>query len=546
VAATVTDAGGEFRFEGLAAGDYHVIATPPNGPAVNAATFGIPLPTGDPKADEAAFEAMRRESDASSVVAEVSVDGLNSATVEVRIKRSTEVGGAVFGRVVYPDGKPAAGAQVVFIRSGGTEGRLLGPTRLSAVTDASGRYRLDGLPPGNYLVRARMQETIYRDQHGRTYGGLVLRTYYPSATSATAAAPVSVAVGGELGGVDITLVKRAVHTLGGTLLARGGGRPLAGVHVRLRAREDVDLPFTTGEDDRFTWTDAQGRFAFDNVMDGDYVLAFGGATAATIATTSPPLGRLPSAPGQPPRLSRGTPLSDRLPRAGARGIVETRREVTVAGADVRDLSIEVSAGGRVSGVVVVEGGGPLPARMLVTSEMQPGERRPGALAQVKPDGTFILEGLPEGPLRLNALISPPQGYYLKTVLVGGADTAGAPIYVADGAELSDVRVVLSTQVVTLTGRVLSPDGAPLSGATVMLVAEEQLETNPRGNRLIAVTDSNGRFGLRAGPGQYRAVVWKGLPPASAEELQALAQAAQRVTLSEGARNEVELVAPAAR
>jgi hypothetical protein len=540
VGATVTDARGEFRFENLVAGDYYVIVSSPDAPAVSAAGFRLPLPSGDPKADDAAFEAARRESDPAGAVAEVSVAATGAAEVELRVRRSAEVGGSVSGRVVYADGKPGERAQVVLIRRDDAAGRTLGPTRLTALADEKGRYRLNGVPPGEYLVRAQLQETVFRDQHGQTYGGLIVRAYYPSAAGAGGAAPVTVETGGETGGVDIMLTRRPTRTLGGRLVTRGENRPLGGVHVRLRAREDADLPFAAGEDDRFAWTDALGRFSFDNLMDGDYVLSFGGLMSPEAPPPGMgPISRPPQRPGLPPRLGQAPPAGRVLPPSPGR-IVETRREVSVAGADVKDLLVEASAGGRVSGVVVVEGGAPLPPRVLVMSDPPPGERRPAAVARVAPDGSFVLGGVPEGPLVLNVAAMP--GYFVRSVTVGGADTGGGPFYVADGAEVRDVRVVLSASTATLVGRVLSPGGSPRRGATVLLVPAERAGASPR-SRLVGVSDVEGRFAVRAGPGEYLAVVWTGRPPAGEEELRAMTAEAPRVTLREGERTTLDLTAP---
>ncbi|HZI20449.1 MAG TPA: carboxypeptidase regulatory-like domain-containing protein [Pyrinomonadaceae bacterium] len=544
-AATFTDARGEFRFEGLPAGDYRVSASPPGGAAVSAATFGVPLPSGDPQEDDAAFEAARREADPAGATVEVSVGDGGAAEVEVRVRRPSEVGGTVSGRVAYADGKPAERSQVILIRRDEPGRNALGPTRLTALADEKGRYRLDGVPPGEYLVRAHMQETLYRDQHGRTYGGLVVRAYHPAAAGASGAAPVHVEAGGELRDVDITLTHRPVRVLGGTLVARGTSRPLAGVHVRLRAKEDGDLPFAAGEDDRFGWTDAQGRFSFDNVADGDYVLSFGGVMSPEAPPPGMgPINRPAPRPGMPPRPVMLPPPGGRVLQPAPGRPVETRREVSVAGADVKNLVVEAATGGRVSGVVEVEGGGALPPRLLVMSEPAPGERRPEAVARTAPDGSFVLSGVPEGPLVLNVVSVP--GYYVRSISVGGAETGGGPIYVADGAEVRDVRVVLSTATATLTGRVLTRDGSPRRGATVMLVPADKLGTAPRTGRLVGVTDVEGRFALRAGPGEYLAVVWAGRPPGSDDELRSLASGAPRVTLREGERTTLDLTAPADR
>jgi hypothetical protein len=183
----VTGQSGEFRFENLAAGHYFVIARLPGQTSVSAAAMRLPMPTGDRQADDAAFEAARREVDPTSGVAEVSVDGSNAVEIEVRVGRPSEVAGTISGRVVYADARPKESGQVVLVRRDGAG--TFGPTRLTTLTDESGNYRFEGVPPGEYLVRAQWQETLYYDQHGRTYGGRVVRGYYPSAAGTRGAAP---------------------------------------------------------------------------------------------------------------------------------------------------------------------------------------------------------------------------------------------------------------------------------------------------------------------------------------------------------------------
>ncbi len=544
--ATVTNDRGEFRFDNLAAGEYYVIATPRDAAMVGAATFGVPLPTGDPQADDAAFEAARRENNNGSSAATVSVDGTSDATVEVSVGSKQQKGGRISGRILYEDGKPAVNAQVTFLNRKEIGGRMIGPTRLSVQTNKRGFYQISGVPPGDYIVSARLQEPNIIDKQGKIIThGLVILTYYPSATNARTATPISVVVDQQTSDVDITLVKRSNHTISGSLVSRAGSRPLANIHVRLRNKDDLDLPFSTGSDDRFIWTDAQGRFTFKNVMDGDYLISFGGTTSP-----GPPRGismaQGPQRMGLPPRMRDMPQIEERFPRAAPQGLIEKHQEVTISGADVTNLAIEVSEGGRVSGHIIVEGDGQLPPRIMIASEMRPEERRPNALARVNPDKTFTMSGIPEGPLSLDVLISPPGRFYIKAITANGVDLMREPLMIGDGAEITDVRIVLSSDVAMLAGRVVSMDGKPLGGATVLLTPADQNRQRLSRGRLIAVTNGEGHFRIGAAPGEYRAVIWTGRPPSDEEALRRLAERALSVTLRAGERQNVELLAPSER
>jgi hypothetical protein len=241
-----------------------------------------------------------------------------------------------------------------------------------------------------------------------------------------------------------------------------------------------------------------------------------------------------------------TPLETRIPRAATHGLVEKRQEVTINGADVTDLAIEVSEGGRVYGTVSVEGGLPLPPRIIVASEMKSGERRPDAFARVNMDGTFTLGGVPDGPLSLDVIISPPGRLYVKSITAAGVDLMREPPLIGDGTTIRDVRIVLSSEVAMLTGRVLGSDGAPLKGATLLLVPADQGRQRLSRGRLIAVTGPDGRFMIGAAPGEYSAVIWRGQPPSDEEGLKSLAARAPRVSLQAGEQKVIELAAPDAK
>jgi hypothetical protein len=313
--------------------------------------------------------------------------------------------------------------------------------------------------------------------------------------------------------------------------------------VRLRNRDDSDLPFSAGSDDRFIWTDAQGRFKFDNVMDGDYLITVGGLVSPPPPPRGISMNPNEARSNEPPRLRDSALIYERFPRPSTQGLIEKQQEVTVSGADVSNLAIEISEGGRVSGRVVFEGEGQPPPRIMIASESVAGERRPGSLARLNPDSTFTMSGVPEGPLSLDVLISPPGRFYVKSITAGGVNMMREPLLIGDGIEIRDVRIVLSSDVATLRGRVLAADGTHLSGATVLLAPADQNRQRLSRGRLISVTDSDGRFMIGAAPGEYRAVIWRGRPPEGEEALRKLAERAPTVSLRAGERQDLELVAP---
>jgi protocatechuate 3,4-dioxygenase beta subunit len=530
VGQTLTNERGEFRFDNLPAGPYSINAASGDLPIASAATFAVPLPTGDPKLDAENFK--QPESQATEVVVK------EGASVEVEVRMPAPPrGGTISGRVLFEDGKPASEAKITFTNRKEIRGRMTGATKLSVTADKDGVYHASSLPPGEYTVSARVPDIIYKDKAGNLTGGVVTLTYYPSTTSVRSSTPISIALDQEAGDINITLIKRTTHALNGTLVSRNDARPLAHVQVRLRNREDMDLPFPIAETDKWVWTDAAGRWAFSNIMDGDYVISAGGGTVP-----APARGMETVFGGNmlPPDLRAAiTQPSRQVPVR----YLEKRQEVTVAGADVKELAIQMSEGGRIYGIVVVEGDKPLPPRLMIVSGMKAGERRPSAMARMEQDGTFALSGIPEGPLALDVVINPPT-LFVKAIMANGVDLMRQQLYVGEGSEIKDVRIVLSAEMAVLSGRVLSvSDNTPVRGVTVMLIPEVAGDATPlRGSRMIGMSNPEGLWRINCAPGEYRVVTWQqGHMPNNPEALKTLAATAQRVSVQASERKTLDLV-----
>jgi RNA polymerase sigma-70 factor (ECF subfamily) len=127
------------------------------------------------------------------------------------------------GRVVRPDGTPAAGARFGLVFP-------FFPSRETA-TDESGEFRFDALPPGPYLLRLL-------EERGPAPPSCFIEGHLRR---------------GERGFQRVTL--REEHTLRGR--AVDGTSPLAGWWVEI---EDIDLRYP--RELRRTRTDGDGRFAF--------------------------------------------------------------------------------------------------------------------------------------------------------------------------------------------------------------------------------------------------------------------------------------------
>jgi hypothetical protein len=166
--------------------------------------------------------------------------GPNSTTAT--LGRGNAQPGTLTGTVTGPDG-PAAGVSVLASPYPGSQWA----TAASAVTDAQGHYRIDGLPAGAYKLR-----TI--DFAGRYENAWV---YGLTATGAT----LQLMPSSGTGKVDITVITRPTGGIVGDVFAPDG-KPLAGLWVELFGAGDTSLAVTS--------TDANGVYLFGSLRDGVY------------------------------------------------------------------------------------------------------------------------------------------------------------------------------------------------------------------------------------------------------------------------------------
>jgi hypothetical protein len=215
--------------------------------------------------------------------------------------------------------------------------------------------------------------------------------------------------------------------------------------------------------------------------------------------------------------------------------VDKRQDLTVAGADVENLAIEVSRGGRVSGHVTVEqGNAPAPDISIGVGS---------AISRVEGNGAFTATGVPEGEFPFSVMIRPQNVFYAKSIEVNGVDLLREKLKTRTGAEIKDVRVVIAPASI-LTGRVLSASGGtPLSRVEVMLIPADP-STGPAFARPNGPTNEQGTFLVSGAPGEYFLVLWgrgEPLPPHDADSIKKFSPNAMRVTLGPGERKSMDLV-----
>jgi hypothetical protein len=526
----MTNGSGEFQVKDVPAGSYFVM--------VDAAGIITPLSLIDleeASAEKPNLDEIKKHFD------EIVVDGTNDVTVKVRARR----GGAISGKVTYADGDPAINVRVSVMRK--KDGRMarfitnLNPSAFFGIqTDDRGMYRIAGLPPGEYFVSA--SETVdHTDGRGgrEDYMGMgmfggnsLVVTYYQGTTKASSATSLQVDAGQEHNEINITLVERGMHRLSGTVVARRDSSPLNSARITIKSKDDTTttFPYMGGGPD--TSTDEQGRFTLNEIPDGAYTVTVEPPYAGEEVNTD--------SEEQSPTLPQPT-------QTPKRKFTRKQQDVTINGSDVTDLTITIMEGASMSGIVTVEGGRPLPSQIFVTLEDASGGGVAESSQYVQSDGKFMIDGLPSGALYMDVLMADAGQHYVKTMTAGGVDLMRDPVVVSEGMNINNVRIVLSPDGATLSGRVLSATNTPVSGAQLVLIPTDQSRWRAHRSFLFETSAADGSYSIIGAPGEYLIIFLRAADqPRAVNEawIRERAQSAQRVTLQPGERKNMDLTAPA--
>ncbi|HEX8354021.1 MAG TPA: carboxypeptidase regulatory-like domain-containing protein [Pyrinomonadaceae bacterium] len=397
--------------------------------------------------------------------------------IDFRVER----GGVITGRVTDGDGNPVVAEAVTVTPFEATEQPR--PMRSAVdmrdqMTDDRGVYRIYGLTPGRYRVSVGQGgEEAGAVSFGRRR--IFRRTYHPDATEQAQARVVEVKAGGEAEDVDITV-----------------GRPLktfkaSGRFVSVETGQPVpNLTYGYGT------VDAAGR----------RVGAFGSGQASNA------LGEF-HADG----LAPGRYTLFNMPGQEVAEFYTEPAMFEVVDADVTGLVVRVRRGASVSGVVVIEGAGDRAAAARLLSQVRvygwlesrgqsspPFSQRP---TPVNPDGSFRMGGLRPGKLRLGHAGEGTTGLLLSRVELGGANVAGG-FEVAEGAQVTGVRIVLAYGNAVITGQTSYVNGAPPPGARAIAQVRRVGGAGGAGEvgRTVEV-DARGYFRVEGLPaGEYEVTV----------------------------------------
>lgn len=471
IADTFSDRNGEFLFNDVNAGKYFVV--------VSALDIVSPFAGKDTLKLKIALGQI------TDGFSEETVDGRSAVKTEIRASR----GGVITGRVLTESDEPIAKARLTLfqiehgkLRLVASRAYLLEDEEGMLETDSRGVYRLTGLATGEYIVRASESNEGGKPDDaadGSYTDGSMMVAFYPKALRVQDATSVKVQQGSETADVDIHFTEQIAHRVSGTVLLRG--KPISSIELKL-TRDEPDAVNRSPFESAQARSDDKGQWEMRTVPDGRYTLLVSGGFDGVVS------------------IGEGQ---------GFVSVAPQERELIVEGGDVTNLNVEVFPEARVAGIVSVEGGARLPERMVIKLdpiEVAPSLNKLEHRGGINGKGELEVRQLPPGTFMFSAI--PPAGYYVKSITLNGQDLLRNPIKLEAGQLLTGVKVMLSTEVVSLSARVVRKDdrSKPLSNATVMLIPAEAERRRMIDQPTVVITDKDGRFAMKSPPGEYFVMV----------------------------------------
>lgn len=439
----------------------------------------------------------------------------------------------ISGRITDQDGDPVT-TPVVAMRVNYLRGRRTLTPAGTATSDDQGNYRLTRLSSGKYYIAAGDARGNAQDRNNvrpARKGAEVanLMTYYPGVVESAAAAPVQIAPGVDMQGIDIRMRRSNVFDIRGNIT--GVGADSGKVNLTLVAKDGAAF----GQS-RQVQAQPNGTFELRRVAPGDYVLQ---------------------------AASGGNRPNGNDPRTQVRGAV-ARLDLRVGDSNIEGVRLELRPTGEVLGSIKFEPASnavqgfpqPTPAALPNGPAGAPGSGgrnfnvtltdvesvSPSAVAaRPKEDGSLQFMNVRPGKYAV-AVGGLPQGSYVKSIRLGGQDVTYTPIDFTGGAN-GFIEIVVSGNGAGVTGTIRSSKGDAIPYAMVTIWPKDR-NARPLGNGIVTVNaDASGTFRFSGlAPGEYLIAAWEEVEQGftqSPDFLVRFDREATSVTVREGSRETVE-------
>jgi protocatechuate 3,4-dioxygenase beta subunit len=430
-----TDAEGRFAFAGVQAAEYRISA----------------------QRDNFQYKAPRRAEPLRLK------PGENKRGVELKLTPL----GAVAGSVRDENGDPAPNVQLTLVtwQYNASGRQLVG--RGTATANDLGEYRIHGVAPGKYYVRATAPARRSSDD-----ADTFTTVFYPGASDAAGASALDLRPGQELRGIDLTTRRAQMVTARGRVVKPAG---VAMVMLTVSMNTDGGSMNTMNP-----VTDPEGRFELRGMVPGSYTLN----AQATAGLT---------------RYS-------------------ARHTFQAGSADIEGIELALAPALTISGAIHIEGPTDVkPPQVMVRLDSPSGRSAstqavrvvsapgsPGPIPRaISDDGAFSIPNVDPDFYRVSA--TSPGSLFLKSATCGAADAIEVGVDLSSGAA-SNLTIVMSANGGQVEGQVQGVDSKPAASAQVTLIPAGTSRTDVFQS---AVADASGRFRIGGiAPGKYRVYAWE--------------------------------------
>jgi hypothetical protein len=387
------------------------------------------------------------------------------------LRLELEPTGIITGRILDENRIPQAGAAVQAVRyTYGPRGRQLRMV-LEETTDERGNYRLFGLAPGNYYIRAVAKQPEW-----------AAPTFHPATPDSQQATPIKVEPAVEVGGIDVHLISVKAYP----------------VRFKLAGMPNEPTP------DRYISIDAATR---DGVWEG-----------LNLETE-----RLRDDEFRVHRLRPGSYDLKVVVRVRADDAGPFSGFLRAEIADTPDAEIDL-------GVITLRDSVPVIGRLVipqglfpadfdwsaVTARLDPiegpfafGPASGGQVLESGPDGKIARIRVPPFGRYVPGFDALPPGIFLTAVRYEGKDILGSGLLL-DGEAKGPLDFILAgpESVGSVAGTVRNAKFETVARSTVVLIPEASRRSSSVTWR-VTTTDSSGAFEIRnALPGEYGIVAWE--------------------------------------
>jgi hypothetical protein len=413
----------------------------------------------------------------------------------------------IAGRVVDESGEPLVSKSVRVLKRTTTGGKVRLVMSSIDSTDDRGMFRIGQLEPGEYVVAVPMDQgmdmmlpieamaakevAVTRVAMAASAGGgggamfiadslgggspagmtedgrtLAFPTmFYPTSTTAAKAQIITLTSGEERTSIDFQLRPVPTSKVSGTMMGPEG--PAGNLQITMVPADADEL--ASPIDTLASSSDGQGRFTFNGVPPGQYILratrsprmAMGGETTTIQQGGNVMVFRTATASGSAPLPTESTLWAEMT--------------VSVGNRDLSELTIGLRPGLKVNGMVQFNGTAERPANDRLPSialNLEPADSRPGlagARGRVDPSGTFTTMGVPPAKYFVRVL-GAPQGWTFHSATVNGRDASVVPIDI-ESNDVSGVMITFTDKPSEFAGDVSADTGTPETASVLVFPSD---------------------------------------------------------------------------